>query len=198
MSVLILNTFLTIITIHMIIRIVSGLLIAVFFLGCTASSGEQSTTEPLTIFLVRHAEKVDQTEGSGLTSEGAQWAEQLAEAAESAKIKHIHSTDYRRTLETAAPAAALLGVEPEIYDPNELIELATRIKDMKGKHLVVGHSNTTAKMVDLLGGDASVATANSEAYGYIYIVEIDKNGTVKTTDKALQDFLLELLIITTR
>ncbi|MEM7460632.1 MAG: histidine phosphatase family protein [Pseudomonadota bacterium] len=66
-----------------------------------------------------------------LTPEGEARAENLTQ---------IHSTNYRRTLETAAPIAEQTGFEVALYDPRDLSGFADELRASKGVHLVVGHS----------------------------------------------------------
>jgi len=40
-----------------------------------------------------------------------------------------------------------------VYDPKNLPKLVEQLKGKRGRHLVVGHSDTTPAMVELLGGD---------------------------------------------
>ena len=68
-------------------------------------------------------------------------------------ITAIHTTAYRRTRGTAGPAAAGEGIPAVEYDPRDLPAFAAELLAAPGRHLVVGHSNTTPDLVRLLGGD---------------------------------------------
>ena len=48
-----------------------------------------------------------------------------------------------------------------------------------GRHLVVGHSNTTPSVVELLGGDPGSKIEKTE-YDRLYIVTIGADGAVST------------------
>ena len=124
-----------------------------------------------TVWLVRHAEKVDSTPASGLTAEGTTRACGLAHQLQSAGIETIHSSDYRRTRDTAAPVAERLGLEVSLYDPRKLEQIAATLREAGGVHLVVGHSNTTPQLVRLLGGEAT--DMDESVYHRLYRVTLD-------------------------
>ena len=74
--------------------------------GCYQSSdGSESGAgeDPLPVFLVRHAEKVDQSMDPDLSMEGYRRAGELARVLADAGIERIFSSDYVRTRETAGP-----------------------------------------------------------------------------------------------
>jgi len=95
-------------------------------------------------------------------------------------ITNIHSSDTKRTRDTAAPLAKRLGLEVEIYDPRDLPAMATKLKAASGRHLVVGHSNTTPQLTELLGGDGGTPIVEATEYDRLYIVTTDDGGPVKS------------------
>lgn len=131
---------------------------------------------PSTIFLVRHAEKTEASDDPALSEAGKLRAHELARVLRDAGIQHIYSTDYTRTRDTAAPLAALLKLELELYDPRELAEFAAKLKCRGSRQLVIGHSNTTPELVALLGGDPGEEIDESGEYDRLYIVSIDASG----------------------
>jgi len=155
---------------------------AVFLWGCTSGtgSGESGSKEKqLIVFLVRHAEKVDHSRDADLSEDGYLRAGELARTLADAGIEYIHSSDYIRTRETAKPVAHLFGLEVELYDPRDLDTLADQLKASGGRHLVLGHSNTTPAMVEILGGDPGSAIEEENEYDRLYILTINK-GEVET------------------
>jgi len=147
------------------------LAIVILFSGCR--SGADSPD--MDVYLVRHAEKLLVKDDPGLTEWGHKRAETLAEILRDADVKHIHSSDYIRTRDTAAPLAERLGLDVQLYDPSDLPALADKLKSMGGVHLVVGHSNTTPPLVDLLGGDGGEPINEASEYDRLYVV-IRKDG----------------------
>jgi 2,3-bisphosphoglycerate-dependent phosphoglycerate mutase len=124
-----------------------------------------------TTYLVRHAEKQAGDDPS-LTSDGAARAALLAETLRDSGIVRIYSTDYARTRETAAPIAEVISVPVEFYDPSDLPAFAVRLKAEPGIALVVGHSNTTPAMVEILGGEPGPEINEAAEYDRLYVVRI--------------------------
>lgn len=136
-------------------------------------SGQSQAVE---IFLVRHAEKTADKDDPALTDEGQARAILLADMLADAGITAIHSSDYRRTRDTAAPLAAKLGLTVQIYDPRDLPAMAARLRHSGGRHLVVGHSNTTPQLTELLGGDGGAPIIEATEYNRLYYVTIGAGG----------------------
>jgi phosphohistidine phosphatase SixA len=130
-------------------------------------------------FLVRHAEKVDESDGSPLTEQGQRRAETLANLLRDSEVQSIYSSDFVRTRTTAAPLAQQLGLEVEIYNQNDLAPFAKQLLGKPGRHLVVGHSNTTPELVRLLGGDPGPEIRTME-YDRLYML-VDRRGVGMTT-----------------
>lgn len=136
-----------------------------------------------TIYLARHAETVGEDDTRRLSEEGRARAEALADALQAqAKepMERIFSTDYPRTLETAQPIADRLGLEVELYDPRDLPAFAERLKSMGQTVLVIGHSNTTPALVELLGGEPGEPIDEPSEFDRLYRVEVPSGETVVT------------------
>ena len=91
------------------------------------------------VFLIRHAEKIDESRDPGLSEAGIQRSRELARVLRDAGIQRIHSTDYIRTRDTVAPLADMLGLKVEIYDWDDPADFARSLKLGDQRHLVVGH-----------------------------------------------------------
>lgn len=144
--------------------------------GCSASANEAD----LEVYLVRHAEKTTDQTDPALTERGEQRADALADVLSVSGITRIHSSDYKRTRATAAPLAERLGIEVELYDPRDLAAIAETLKSEGGKHLVVGHSNTTPQLTELLGGDGGEPIVEATEYDRLYIVSRQNGETTST------------------
>ena len=130
---------------------------------------------PLELILVRHAEKVDKSAGSGLTTLGEHRANNLARLLQDDAITHVFSTPYNRTLLTAKPVADHHHLPVIEYDASSLSELAEKLRDMEGVVLVIGHSNTTPILANhLLGTDFTVL--DDHIYDQVFVVSISRNG----------------------
>lgn len=136
------------------------------------------------VFLVRHAERADDGSMTGeedphLSDAGFARAGTLAQVLKDSGITRIHSTDFLRTRETAEPTARAAGLEIEIYDHRSLEDFAADLRSTPGRHLVVGHSNSTPALVEALGGDPGTAIGHLE-YDRLYLLDMDghETGTV--------------------
>jgi len=147
---------------------------------CVLSACTQAVPKADAVFLVRHAEKTTEKTDPGLTQEGKARALALAHRLGGEGITHIHSSDYIRTRDTAEPLAEKLKIDVEIYDPRDLPALAAKLKSTPGRHLVVGHSNTTPPLVELLGGDGGEPIVEATEYDRLYIVTTKEGEPVKS------------------
>lgn len=106
------------------------------------------------LYFFRHAEKRIETKvDPGLTALGKARAAALARHFNDIDITRLYSTNYKRTLHTAAPLAASRTMDIKLYDPKQLSQFAELLKTNKVSSLVIGHSNTTPELVKLLGGE---------------------------------------------
>ena len=148
--------------------------------GSLFGQSADTTTQETTLIMVRHAEKMDDgTRDPSLNDIGVERAERLAKLLlEDFEVGAVYSTPYKRTQETAKPLADMIGFEIQTYDPRDpqgFIELLMEAK--KGKSvLIVGHSNTTPALVNLVLGEDKYEQLDESAYGNIFIVSIDEKG----------------------
>ena len=152
---------------------------AVPLVPAAAPDGQEATV----IYLVRHAEKVmDHEEDPGnppLTEAGAARAEDLVRVLGDAGVTRIFSSEYERTLATARPLAARLDLEVEAYNPRDLEGFAAQLREMTGRIVVSGHSNTTPELVGFLGGEPGEPIVDAE-YDRLYVLTIQADGQVTT------------------
>ena len=139
----------------------------------------EAQAEPIVVYVVRHSERAEDGTNDPPISE-AGWARSrlIAEMLDDAGVTRVHSTDFKRTRSTGQPTAEAEGAEIESYDPRDLPGFAARLKTMPGRHLVLGHSNTTPQLVEALGGNPGAAIEEME-YDRFYIVTI-AGGTLST------------------
>ena len=155
--------------------------LALLTMGQAAFAGRLSAQQdPVVVVLVRHAERAeDGTDDPPISEAGQARARLLADMLRDAGVDHMHTTDYRRTRQTGAPLAEALGLEMAAYDPRDLPGMARLLRATPGRHVVLGHSNTTAALVEALGGDPGVPIADGE-YDRLYVVVIPAAGPVTT------------------
>lgn len=140
----------------------------------------EQQVKPLTIFLVRHAEKMS-GQNPELTTEGKERAQRLAAMLKEVELEAIFSTNYKRTQATAAPTAANHQLDIIDYNPRELEDFSSMLlHDYGGKNiLVVGHSNTTPKLCGLLENNPIYDAFDETDYGNLVIITVTDNGNRK-------------------
>ena len=131
------------------------------------------------VFVVRHAERADS--GSGpppagmmandppLSAAGKERAARLATLLASADVKHIYTTEFKRTRETAAPLAQQLRVEAVASAARDSDSLVQQVTKVAGNVLIVGHSNTVPDLLKRLGVKNAISIADNE-YDNLFVV----------------------------
>lgn len=123
------------------------------------------------IYLVRHAERLDDTADPPLAPEGTARATRLAAVLADAGITAVFATQFTRTVETAAPLASALNLPIRQVDAGrhgELLRLA-REAGPRARVLIVGHSDTVPELLTALGWRTTVTIAKGE-YDNLFVV----------------------------
>ncbi|HEX8561873.1 MAG TPA: phosphoglycerate mutase family protein [Flavobacterium sp.] len=122
--------------------------------SCSSDDDSQpsgpSDPEPVqtTIYLIRHAEKADNSANPNLSAEGVQRANNWAVILQDVAFDAFYSTNYNRTLQTIQPAATSNDKEVTLYDPANF-SLDNVIANHAGKNVfIVGHSNTIPQLIN--------------------------------------------------
>ena len=129
-----------------------------------------------TFYVVRHAEKVDNSANPPLSSLGTERAEDLKQLLADKGISAIYSTNFIRTQNTAKPLADAKGIITQIYKASPADSMRVfieKLKQIKGKNvLVVGHSNTTKYVVNgLFERDTLRSDIPDNDFDNLYIVK---------------------------
>ncbi len=150
-----------------------ALLVALPAMGQDAAADD--TSETTTYYLIRHAEK-DRSDTTNknpdLTEEGRERAQNWAEVFSKVNFDIVYSTNYNRTLRTAAPTAMKQSVEVKSYDPRKLYNKEFRKKTAGKTVLVVGHSNTTPAFVNAILGEERFQDMSDDDNGSLFIVTV--------------------------
>lgn len=126
-----------------------------------------------TVYIVRHAEKVDETDSTDLSPAGRQRAVALADTLAGRGIDSIFTTPYRRTRQTAEPLAQRIGVRPVAYAAAPTGVIVNRVGRIRGKEvLVVGHSNTILDVARGLGTRPTMTSIQSGDFDNLLRVQI--------------------------
>ena len=132
------------------------------------------------LFLVRHAEKAASEDGDPpLTGIGQQRADRLRTILKDANIGQVYSSDYQRTRSTGMPLAEQINQDLNLYNPGNLPGFSKKLlADSKGGNaLIVGHSNTTPQLVNLLVGKDQYNSIDESDYGNLFVVYLPGSGS---------------------
>lgn len=162
------------------------LLFSFLFLFSACDTTRKTTLEKLadkevsTFILVRHAEK-DYGRNPVLTDQGTERAERLKEMLKNTDLDAVFSTETNRTQLTAKPTSEDKNLIIQPYNAGLLQDFADRLKrNYKGKTvLVVGHSNTTPAMANLLTDSDRHPRFSELDYTNFYIVTIPVAGQAR-------------------
>ena len=138
---------------------------ALWWLAAPAGAAAQGT-----VFIVRHAERADTSADSLLSAAGHARAARLGAILKDAGLTQIYTTNLQRTVQTAAPLAAALGLMPTELPVSDLDALISRLKSAtpQDRVLVVGLSNTVPQILRRLGVAVAVTIADAE-YDNLFI-----------------------------
>ena len=140
------------------------------------------------VVVVRHAEKAtNDARDPDLSTDGEARARALAAALAGSRLDAAYATQFRRTQQTAAPAAEAAGVEVTVRPVdghNAATYAADLARDLRALPagsvvLVVGHSNTVPGIVAALDGRPERAMPETE-YDRFTTVRLRAEGGADT------------------
>jgi broad specificity phosphatase PhoE len=125
-----------------------------------AAAPAAAQAPPTVVILVRHGEKVTANRNDSdpvLTPAGQARAQALAQALDTTHLNAVITTQYRRSVATAAPVAAAHHLTPEVVDVHAGNGVQRVVNSIRNRHagqtvLVVGHTNTVPEIIAALGG----------------------------------------------
>jgi len=142
-----------------------------------ALQGQEVTT---TIYLIRHAEKADDSADPELSEAGKERVQKWVSYFKGKDIEYNYYTRTKRSLNTAIPIGTALEFVPntttnrqfEIYEGTNI-----SLKEIAEKHigknmLVVGHSNTIPVIINTMLGKNIYKDIPENEYGNLYIIKI--------------------------
>ena len=136
-----------------------------FLVGLALSSSFSQST----VFIVRHAEKADNSKDAELSEAGHARAEALANMLKDSKISAIYTTEFKRTEQTAAPVAKALGLTVTTLPSENQAALVAKLRTSTANSLVVGHGNTIPDVIKALGIPEPVNIPDSD-YDNLFVV----------------------------
>lgn len=137
--------------------LVSLALLAPLAFALRAQSAAEAAAKPVTVFVVRHAEKAvtdPPARDPELSEAGAERARALERLLAKAGVTHLYCTEFLRTRATVEPLGETLGLEPETIAANASGEQIAALRALRpgAVALVAGHSNSVPQLVAGLGG----------------------------------------------
>lgn len=149
---------------------------ALLIVALVAATSSITHAEPGLVVIVRHADRGSEPAADpALTPEGVRRASALASALASANVTSIITTQYRRTRDTAAPLAKMLGIEPLVVPaqrgdlPAHIRDVVSAIRRQSGNVLVVGHSDTVSAILAALNGPTLPKLCDT-SFDHIYVL----------------------------
>jgi broad specificity phosphatase PhoE len=144
----------------------SSSLLLLLLLACAAPAAAQQT-----VFLVRHAEKANQSTDPALSEAGLARARALAALLARARVTAIYATQYQRTVQTVQPLADALKLKVERMPADDTRALVARLRSRHASDVVVvaGHSNTVPEILRLLGGTTREEIADDD-FSNLFVV----------------------------
>lgn len=151
----------------------------------SVDSLEKATT---TVFLVRHAEKVDESSDPELTPAGKERAQELAYVLSDVKLYAVYDTPFIRTRDTAKPTAVSQRLKVEtihslrLEDLKAFVELALE-KHKGGNILIVSHSNIVPALIKIIKQEELTVSRseymNDQAYDDLIVVSYETRDNVR-------------------
>ena len=154
----------------------------------------QEEFKPITVYLVRHAERADEPrQDPPLTEKGNARAQELARILSNANIKAIITSQFSRTKLTAEPLAKQANVtvtsislslspsNPRMISEQSTTEVTNKILERAGESvLVIGHSNSIPDVIKMLGGDVT-PTIDEKKFDDLFVVTVYAKGKAKVS-----------------
>jgi phosphohistidine phosphatase SixA len=149
------------------VRLFIFFVFSVFISSCTT-----------TIYLVRHAEKLNNTVNSPLNAAGFTRANVLRDSMLNKGIDSIFVSIFLRTQQTAQPTGEAIHEGSVIYSLDSTVQFANHLKNLRGKNvLVVGHTSNIPQIFNIITGDTIQIPEST--FNRMFIIKIRKSLTKK-------------------
>ncbi|KDC53372.1 SixA phosphatase family protein [Pseudoalteromonas sp. S3431] len=144
-------------------KIILAIIFLVMLFNCSLTFAT-----PDEIYLFRHSEKLA-GKNPALSEAGKARANNLVTFFKEYQKIHIFSSNYKRTLQTAAPLQAYFNIDVNVYNAGELSDLKNELLKLKGVVVVIGHSNTTPQLAELLSNEKVPAMSETQFTQYFIL-----------------------------
>jgi len=152
-------------------------------MAVVASNTNIEVSAPLTVILVRHAEKAvvpPENKDPDLSAAGVARAETLKKMFADAGVAAVYVTQYKRTQQTAKPLAEKLGLTVTQVDARNTADLVKQVRAQSAGRviLITGHNNTVPEVIAALGGPKLPIIPETE-YDNLFILTVMSDGSAK-------------------
>ena len=149
-----------------------------FALGAVLSTWSSVACAQRAVFLVRHADRLDKSEGSPLSKAGEARAQLLARLLKDAGVTAIYTTPAKSSdllIKTAEPLAFALKIKPVSVLDTDLKKLFKRVRDENrdGIVLIVGTGRSVPALLKMFGHPVEVTIAPTEYDNLFLLVPKD-------------------------
>jgi phosphohistidine phosphatase SixA len=166
-------------------RIATRCFLVVTLLAASAFAVDANATDqpPLTLILVRHAEKKivpPENKDPDLSPAGVARAEELVRMFGDSGVNAIYATQYKRTQQTVKPLADKLKIPVIQIEAKKTSDLVKQLRSQKagGVIFIAGHNNTVPEIIAAMGGPQLPIIPETE-YDNLYILTVQSDGTAR-------------------
>ena len=151
------------------------LAVALSLLVPTVSLAAQDA--PLTVFVVRHAEKGPETADPSLTEAGQRRAAALTRTLTDTRVSALFASEFKRAQETLAPLARATGLTTVVVPAGKMDELIAQLRALPpgSRAVVASHSNLVHLIVERLSGQ-KVPVLTDVDYDRMVVVTVQGDG----------------------
>lgn len=125
------------------------------------------------VYLVRHAEKVDQSPDAKLSEAGHARARRIARMLRDVKVTHVYTSEVERTQQTAAPLVEQSkATRIVVKAKGSTEEIPKQLKQLKPSDIavVVSHSNIVPALWKALGCTPDITLEDDEFDRFLVVI----------------------------
>ncbi len=150
---------------------------AALALGAVLTTWSSVADAQRAILLVRHADRLDDSEDTPLSKAGEARAQLLARLLKDAGVTAIYTSQFQRTIKTAEPLASSLQIKPVSIPAADREGLFKRIRAENRNDivLIVGHDRSLPALLKLFGHPVDITIVPTE-YDNLFVLVPKDSG----------------------
>ncbi|MDB2472126.1 histidine phosphatase family protein [Flavobacteriaceae bacterium] len=157
------------------------LILSLILTAPTLAQNTEKKDTSTTFYFIRHAEKNrsdKENKNPNLTQKGVLRAAKWSLVFQNINFDAVYTTTYQRTRQTALPTAEKNGLKLSYYNPSEINRKNFLFSNTGKTVLVVGHSNTTPQLVNMLLETEKYPNIDDNNNANLYILTFTPNGKI--------------------